>query len=99
MESLVERGRVLVAEDQVMVAELLQFQLEELGYRVVGRANNGAKAVEMAQALHPDVILMDLDMPEMDGIEAAHTIQTLCPAPVVVMTAFSELEKIGRAHV
>lgn len=97
MESLVERGRVLVAEDQVMVAELLQFQLEELGYRVVGRANNGAKAVEMAQALHPDVILMDLDMPEMDGIEAAHTIQTLCPMPVVVMTAFSELEKVKAA--
>ena len=92
-----ERIQVLIAEDSVTVAEMLQFQLEDMGYQVIGNAVNGVKAVEMAKDIHPDLILMDLDMPDMDGIEAAQIIQVECPTPIVVLSAYSDSEHVKAA--
>ena len=94
--------RVLIAEDSVRMRKGLRQLLELMGYVVAGQAAHGREAVEMAQALRPDVILTDIQMPDMDGIEAAHQIQACCPTPVVVLTAHTSpdlLEKASEAGV
>jgi CheY-like chemotaxis protein len=62
--------RVLVADDDYLVCDVITHQLEKLGHTVAGRASNGKQAIEMAAALQPDIVLMDVQMPEMDGLEA-----------------------------
>lgn len=79
--------QVLVVEDEYLVSEMIQGTLEELGYAIVGDATNGPEAVRMAQVLQPDVVLMDIRIPEMNGIEATRRIQETCPTPVVVLTS------------
>jgi len=94
--------RVLIAEDSDKMRKGLRQLLELMGYLVVGQAAHGREAVDMAQALRPDVILTDIQMPDMDGIEAAHQIQARCPTPVVVLTAYASsdlLEKASEAGV
>ncbi|MGD1991559.1 MAG: response regulator [Anaerolineae bacterium] len=94
-----DRGevRVLVVEDEYLVSEMIQGTLEELGYAVIGEATNGHQAVHMAQALQPDVVLMDIRIPEMNGIEATHRIQEQCPTPVVVLTSHETAELVEDA--
>jgi len=82
--------RVLIAEDDPLVAEVIEAQLRAVVFSVVGRAADGRAAVELACALRPDVILMDIQMPQMGGIEAAHAIQERCPTPIVILTVHSE---------
>jgi AmiR/NasT family two-component response regulator len=89
--------RVLIAEDDAMVARLTQTELESIGLKVVGTAADGPQAVAMANALKPDVVLMDITMPELDGIEAAAAIQVGCPTPVVILTAHNAPELVARA--
>src|SRR3989337_1621561 len=89
--------RVLVAEDDLLVGELIQAQLEELGYRVAGKAVDTQQVVELAQHLQPEVILMDIGMPDTDGIHATQRIQARCPTPVVVLTAYETPELVKRA--
>ncbi len=89
--------RVLVAEDESLVAEMIQGILEERGYRVAGTASTGREAVELTQALRPSVVLMDVSMPDMDGIDAARAIASTCPTPVVVLTAYDTPEIIAGA--
>jgi AmiR/NasT family two-component response regulator len=94
--------QVLIAEDEVLVRKMIQSMLEDKGYRVVGKAANGLKAVEtLAQldgtAQQPDVVLMDLEMPGMDGIEATRMIQERYPTPVVALTAYETESLVGRA--
>lgn len=87
--------RVLIAEDDFLVSEMICSLLDELRYRTVGRTATGREAVERVLSLRPDVILMDIKMPDMDGIEATMLIQEQCPTPVVVLTAY-ESEDLAR---
>lgn len=96
-EEKVTRPRVLVAEDEALIRLDLVELLEEQGYEVVGQAADGEKAVEMARELRPDLVVMDVKMPKMDGITAAESITDERIAPVVMLTAFSQRELIQKA--
>ncbi len=89
--------QVLIAEDDFMVSEIIQKNLEELGYTVIGKASDGLKAVKMTQLLHPDVVLMDIEMPDMNGLEATEHIYQTCPTPVVMLTAYDSPDLVQRA--
>ena len=80
--------KALIAEDNFLVGEMIQGVAEDAGCTIVGRATDGRQAVEMTNELHPDVVLMDIKMPELDGIQAAEIIQIRCPTPVVILTAW-----------
>lgn len=83
-----EQIRVLIAEDDFLVSEMVQGIIEDLGYVVAGKASDGQQAIDMTQTLQPDIILMDIEMPDINGIEAARLIRNSCPTPVVVLTAY-----------
>src|SRR5258706_2501765 len=89
--------RVLIAEDEALTRTILRARLEKLGHTVVAEAENGAQAVEAAQASKPDVIIMDIRMPEMDGIEAARQIVQESPCAILFLTAFSEDSLVEQA--
>ncbi len=89
--------KVLIAEDDFLAREKIKELVETAGYVVAGEATDGQEAVDLAQVLKPDVILMDVQMPRLTGLEAAQQIQTLCPAPVVVLTAYQNPELITQA--
>lgn len=89
--------RVLIADDDAMVCEVTRRALEQSGYQVIGEAADGRQAVALTQALRPDVVLLDLKMPEMDGIAAAAQIQKECPTAVVVLTAYDPPELVREA--
>jgi response regulator NasT len=94
--SLTAGRRVLVAEDETIIRLDLRSLLDENGYSVCGEARDGVEAVEQAAALRPDVILMDVKMPRLDGIEAARRILDHRPVPIVMLTAFGQ-QDLGRA--
>ena len=75
----------------------LKGQLEALGHKVIGEASNGKEAVNLARELKPDIALLDIKMPELDGIEAAKKITQERPIPIILLTAFSERELAERA--
>ncbi len=89
--------RVLIADDKYLVGEMIQGLLEDAGYSVVGRAINGKQAVKMTASLRPDVVLMDIRLPGINGIEATRQIQDQCPTPVVALTAHEDLELVEEA--
>lgn len=90
-------ARVLIAEDDVLVAKMVSGLLTERGFEVAGEAGTGKEALEMTQSLRPDVVLMDIAMPDMDGLEASTRIQNLCPTPVIVLTAYENIKLVERA--
>ncbi|WP_313817544.1 response regulator [Citricoccus sp.] len=92
------RLRVVVAEDETLIRVDIVEILTGQGYEVVGEADNGQKALELATELEPDVVLMDVKMPVMDGITAAEHIAQAKVAPVVLLTAFSQRELVERAR-
>ncbi|MBR7742176.1 response regulator [Phycicoccus sp. BSK3Z-2] len=97
-ESAPTKKRVLVAEDEAIIRLDLAEMLREAGYDVVGQAGDGEQAVEMARSLTPDIIIMDVKMPVMDGLTAAETIGAERICPVVMLTAFSQTELVERAR-
>ena len=91
-----KRVRILVAEDETIIRLDLVEMLTEAGYEVIAQAENGAIAVELAKQHKPDLAILDVKMPEMDGITAAEQIILL--APVLMLTAFSQRELVERAR-
>jgi AmiR/NasT family two-component response regulator len=93
----VEELRVLIAEDEKVIAMGLRAQLKALGHTVVAEAANGRQAVALARELKPDLVVLDIKMPEMDGIEAAQAITAERPIPVILLTAYKEEQLAQRA--
>jgi len=93
-----DRTRVLVAEDEALIRLDLVELLNDEGYEVVGQAGDGEAAVKMARELEPDLVVMDVKMPIMTGIEAAEIIMDERIAPVVMLTAFSQRDLVEQAR-
>lgn len=91
------RARIIIADDESLIRMDLREMLGHLGYEVVAEASDGRSAVELAKKLLPDLIIMDIKMPDMDGISAASELARDHIAPVVLLTAYSENSLIGRA--
>ena len=91
------RRRVLIADDESIIRLDLGEMLANLGYEVIGEVGDGATAVELAMRLRPDLVIMDIKMPGMDGITAARELTRERVAPVLLLTAYSERELVERA--
>jgi len=90
--------KVLVVEDEALIRMDLAEMLTEEGYVVAGEAGDGEQAVKLARRLHPDLVIMDIKMPKVDGIAAAASIVEERIAPVVMLTAFSQRDLIEQAR-
>ncbi|MEV6930003.1 response regulator [Dactylosporangium sp. NPDC051485] len=90
--------RVLIAEDEALIRLDLREMLVEEGYDVVGEAGDGETAVRLAEELKPDLVILDIKMPIMDGLAAAEKIAGGRIAPVVILTAFSQRDLVERAR-
>jgi len=88
----------VIAEDEALIRMDLAEMLAEQGYEVVGEAGDGARAVELAEQHRPDLVILDVKMPVLDGIAAAERIAEQRIAPVVILTAFSQRELVERAR-
>lgn len=88
---------ILIAEDEPITRMDLREMVEELGYRVVGEAGDGWEAVQLATRLRPNVIIMDIKMPRLDGLVAAQKIADRKLAPVILLSAYSQKELVSRA--
>jgi YesN/AraC family two-component response regulator len=89
--------RVLIVDDQDSISEVTRRHLEKLGHEVIGKASNGEEAISCTKALHPDVVLMDIEMPKMNGLDATKLIQEQIPTPVVLLTSYDDPEFIQKA--
>ena len=89
--------RIVVAEDETIIRLDIVETLTAQGYEVVGEAENGQRALELVEELAPDVVLMDISMPVMDGLSATRSITERSLAPVVILTAFSQRDLIDQA--
>ena len=93
-----ETIRVLIAEDEALIRLDLKEMLEEEGYSVVAEVGDGQQAVDRAKELTPDLVILDIQMPVLDGLSAAGLIASERIAPVIVLTAFSQRELVERAR-
>jgi two-component system, response regulator PdtaR len=93
-----ERKRVVIAEDEALIRMDLAEMLQEEGYEVVGQAGDGETAVKLASEHRPDLVILDVKMPVLDGISAAERIGAEKIAPVLMLTAFSQRELVERAR-
>jgi two-component system, response regulator PdtaR len=89
--------RVLIAEDETIIRLDLRDLLERSGFEVCAEARDGEEAVDLARSSRPDVAIMDVKMPKLDGIEAARRILDERPIPIVMLTAYGQDELVGRA--
>lgn len=90
--------RVVIAEDEALIRLDLKEMLEEEGYTVVGEAGDGQAAIDLAREHRPDLVILDVKMPVLDGISAAERIAAESIAPVLMLTAFSQRELVERAR-
>lgn len=96
--SVVPASRVVIAEDEALIRMDLAEMLGEEGYDVVGQAADGQRAIELVEELRPDLVVLDVKMPVLDGIAAAERIAAQKICPVVILTAFSQRELVERAR-
>ena len=89
--------RIVIADNESIIRMDLKEMLEEAGHIIVAEASNGAKAVELVREHQPDLVIMDIKMPEMDGITAAKIISSEKIAPVLLLTAFSQKDIVEKA--
>jgi AmiR/NasT family two-component response regulator len=89
--------RILIAEDETIIRLDLRKLLEEAGHEVCAEARDGAEAVELVQAHEPDLAILDVKMPRLDGIDAAKQILEERPIPIVMLTAYGQDELVARA--
>ena len=89
--------RILIAEDETIIRLDLREMLEKAGFDVCGEAKDGEEAVTLARTLEPDLVLLDVKMPKLDGIDAARRILEERPIPIVMVTAYGEEELVSRA--
>ncbi len=92
-----ERTRVIIADDESVIRADLREMLSNLNYLVVGEVGDGQSAVNLAREVKPDVVIMDIKMPDMDGIEAAKILTRERVAPVLLLTAYSQKDLVERA--
>jgi AmiR/NasT family two-component response regulator len=93
-----ERTRVIIADDESLIRMDLREMLTNLGYLVVGEVADGRSAVNQARELRPDIVIMDIKMPDMDGIEAAKILTEERISPVVLLSAYSQRDLVDRAR-
>lgn len=93
-----ERTRVIIADDESVIRMDLREMLTNLGYLVVGEVGDGRSAVNLARELRPDLVVMDIKMPDMDGIEAAKVLTEERIAPTLLLSAYSQRELVERAR-
>ncbi|MBM7645909.1 response regulator NasT [Scopulibacillus daqui] len=89
--------QILVAEDESLVRMDLVLMLQDAGYEVIGEAGDGEKAIELAYQLKPDLIVMDIKMPKMNGLKASQIISKTFNIPILLLTAYSQKEFIDKA--
>jgi len=92
-----ERTRIIIADDESIIRMDVREMLTNLGYLVVGEVGDGRSAVNLARELKPDIVVMDIKMPDMDGIEAAKILTEERIAPVLLLTAYSQRDLVERA--
>jgi response regulator NasT len=92
-----DRTRIIIADDESLIRMDLREMLLNLGYLVVGEVGDGRSAVNLARELKPDVVIMDIKMPDMDGIDAAKILTEEHIAPVILLTAYSQKDLVERA--
>ncbi|RIK44735.1 MAG: response regulator [Chloroflexi bacterium] len=92
-----ERTRVIIADDESLIRMDLREMLTNQGYLVIGEAGDGRSALNLARELRPDIVIMDIKMPDLDGIEAAKVLTQERLAPVLLLSAYSQQELIQRA--
>ena len=92
-----ERKRIIIADDEALIRQDLREMLTNLGYLVVGDVGDGRSAVNQARELKPDLLIMDIRMPDMDGIEAARILTEEGIAPVLLLSAYSQRDLVERA--
>ncbi len=93
-----ERTRVIIADDESLIRMDLREMLTHLGYLGVGEVADGRSAINQAREVRPDIVIMDIKMPDMDGIEAAKVLTEERIAPVVLLSAYSQRELVDRAR-
>ncbi len=92
-----ERTRIVIVDDESIIRIDLREMLSNLGYLVIGEVGDGRSAVNLARELRPDLVIMDIKMPGMDGIDAAKILTEEKIAPVLLLTAYSQKELVSRA--
>ena len=89
--------RILIADDEAIIRMGLRAMLKEMGHEVVGAARSGAEAIRLAHDLQPEMVILDIKMPEVDGLAAAQRIAAERPVPILILTAYSDRDLVDRA--
>lgn len=90
-------GRIVLVDDEALIRMGMRVMLQDLGYEVVGEAADGEQAIQKVAALDPDVVIMDIKMPGMDGLEATRRIMAAHPVPIIVLTAYNQRSLVEEA--